>query len=254
MKNYENMVELGCFSIKNLCDKLGCCISTATTIIQTYLKNGYIERVRRDLYVALSIETKQPVYSKYQIGTAISEDACISHHSAFEVYGYANQVFYETYITTDNRFRDFDYNGILYHRIANKVGMQTEYINHIRVTTIEQTVVDSIKAIEKIGGLEETIRCIVLIPSLNYKKLLKALKVYNNGFLYQKCGYILESLNQQFLLPDNFFDECSKHISNAKRYLIKGIDSYVWHSKWNLYAPANIRSVIDKGANNNYEI
>lgn len=254
MKNYEKIVELGCFSIKNLCDKLGCCISTAATIIQKYLKNGYIERVRRDLYVALSIETKQPVCSRYQIGATVSEDACISHHSAFEVYGYANQVFYETYIMTNNRFRDFDYNGIFYHRLANKDGIQTEYINHIRVTAIEQTVVDSIEAMEKIGGLEETIRCIVLIPTLNYKKLLEALKVYNNGFLYQKCGYILESLNQQFLLPDDFFDACSKHISKAKRYLTKDIDNYVWHSKWKLYAPSDVQSIIDKGMNNDYEI
>ena len=47
------------------------------------LKNGYIERVRRDLYAAISVETKQPVLSRYQIGSRLAADAYLSHHSAF---------------------------------------------------------------------------------------------------------------------------------------------------------------------------
>ncbi len=89
MKNYETIVELGCFSLGELAKKLNCCIPTATSLIQKYLKKGYIERVRRDLYVAISIETKQPVLSRYQIGSRLAEDAYLSHHSAFEVSVYA---------------------------------------------------------------------------------------------------------------------------------------------------------------------
>lgn len=117
MKNHEKIIELGCFSLGELAKKLNCCIPTATSIIQKHLKNGYIERVRRDLYVAISIETKQPVLSRYQIGNHLADDAYLSHHSAFEVFGYANQVFYEVYVATQTRFTDFVYNGILYTKI-----------------------------------------------------------------------------------------------------------------------------------------
>ena len=153
MKNYETIVELGCFSLGELAEKLKCCIPTATSLIQKYLKNGYIERVRRDLYVAISIETKQPVLSRYQIGSRLAEDAYLSHHSAFEVYGYANQVFYEIYVATETRFTDFVYNGILYHRIAPKENADINVIHDVKVSSVEQTVVDSICDIEKIGGL-----------------------------------------------------------------------------------------------------
>ena len=68
MKNYEKVIDLGCFSLGELAKKLNCCNSTAASLIQAYMKKGYIERIRRDLYVAVSIETKQPILSRYQIG------------------------------------------------------------------------------------------------------------------------------------------------------------------------------------------
>lgn len=247
MKNYEAVIELGCFSLKELAKKLNCCIPTAASLIQQYLKNGYIERVRRDLYVAISIETKQPMLSRYQIGSRLAEDAYISHHSAFEVYGYANQVFYEVYVATKTRFTDFMYNGILYHRVAPKRNADIGKINGVAVSSVEQTVIDSICDMEKIGGLEETIRSILLIPSLNADKLLKALENTNNGFVYQKCGYILEGLNDSLHLPDSFFAECEKHTSNAKRYLTKEHTGYIQHKKWKLFGPENIKSIVDKG-------
>ena len=247
MKNYERIIELGCFSLGELAEKLNCCIPTAASLIQQYLKNGYIERIRRDLYVAISIESKQPILSRYQIGSRLAADAYVSHHSAFEVYGYANQVFYEVYVATETRFTDFVYNGIVYHRIAPKTNADTININGVKVSSVEQTVVDSICDIEKIGGLEETIRSILLIPSLNADKLLEVLKNTNNGFVYQKCGYILEGLSDSLNLPDSFFVECEKNISNAKRYLTKERTGYIRHKKWNLFAPENIKTIIDKG-------
>lgn len=152
MKNYETIVELGCFSLGELAKKLNCCIPTATSLIQKYLKKGYIERVRRDLYVAISIETKQPVLSRYQIGSRLAEDAYLSHHSAFEVYGYANQVFYEVYVATETRFTDFAYNGILYHRIAPKVNADINNINGVKASSVEQTVIDSAGNDERAKG------------------------------------------------------------------------------------------------------
>lgn len=247
MKNYEKVVELGCFSLGELAEKFNCCIPTAASFIQKYLKNGYVERVRRNLYVAISVETKQPVLSRYQIASRLTEDAYLSHHSAFEIYGYANQVFYEVYVATETRFMDFVYNGILYHRTAPKMNADINNINGVQASSVEQTIVDSICDLEKIGGLEETIRSILLIPSLNADKLLKALKNTNNGFGYQKCGYILEGLNDSLNLPDSFFAECQKHISNAKRYLTKDHTGYVRNEKWRLFAPENIKSIVDKG-------
>lgn len=247
LKHYEKMLELGCFSIRDI-EKLTGSRAAAMSILYDYQKKGFIERVKHDRYVVISLETKQPVLSRYQIGMKLFPGAFISHHSAFEVYGYANQVFYETYVTCESRFSDFEYDGIYYHRMAPKHGMDVTEVSGVKVAGVEQTVVDMLNSFEKNAGLEETLRCMELIPSLNCGKLLDALAVYGNGFLYQKCGLILEQMNDTFLLPKTFFDECKKKISGSKRYLMKEYkDDVKYYERWNLYAPDHIGKLIGKG-------
>ncbi|MGN1026929.1 MAG: type IV toxin-antitoxin system AbiEi family antitoxin [Faecousia sp.] len=247
LKYYEKLVQLGCFSREKLIEITGS-EAAAKSLVLNYLNKGYIERVRRDLYVAISLETHQPVFSRYQIASHIADDACVSHHSAFEYYGYANQVFYEIYVATDSRFRDFEYDGVSYHRVAPTDGIKLPAMQSgVRVTELEQTVIDSIADLQKIGGLEEILRCIQLIPSLNADKLLAVLSAYGNGLLYQKTGYILESFNNSLNLPNSFFSECEAHCSKSKKYLSSDHKDYVFHAKWKLFAPKDLSTLINKG-------
>ncbi len=247
MKHYSRMLELGSFSRSKLAEALNCPDATAATILQQYQKKGYIQRVRHDFYVVRSLESSQPLLSRYEIGSRLFPDACVSHHSAFEVFGCANQVFYDTYVTSAHRFKDFSFDGVTYRRVAPKGKPNTQMVGNIKVTTLEQTVIDSIQAVERIGGLEELVRCLMMVPSLRSEKLLSVLASYENGFLYQKAGYLLEQLNDALLLPTSFFNECATHISLANRYLTQARDGYVYHEKWRLYAPINLDKVVDKG-------
>lgn len=181
MKYYENLLEKGCFTRKELIEIVGTS-STANMLIYEYQKKGLIEKVKRDFYVVISLETKQPVLSRYQIGSNLFSDACITHHSAFEVYGYGSQVFYECFVATDKRFSDFEYDGVVYRRVERKPEIEVIRQGNMRITSMEQTVVDSIRDFEKIAGLEEVIRCMMLIPSLNEKKVLECrLMIWRNS-------------------------------------------------------------------------
>lgn len=246
MKHYKKLLEKGCFSRDGLIELIGT-PAAAKSLIYEYQKKGLIERVKRDFYVVISLETKQPILSRYQIGANIFPDACISHHSAFEVFGYGSQVFYECYVATDSRFSDFEYNGVTYHRIEKKPDIEVIQYGNIKVTSIEQTVVDSIRDFEKIAGLEEVMRCLMLVPGLNEEKVLACLKRNQNGFLYQKCGYLFEQLKAEFGFSTGFFEECKKYSSEAKRYLIKDAGENVFQEKWKLYTPSSLRGLIDKG-------
>lgn len=59
----------------------------------------------------------------------------------------------------------------------------------------------------KIGGLEELLRCLLLVPALDGDKLLEVLEAYGFGQLYQKAGFILETFKDELSLPDTFFAE-----------------------------------------------
>ena len=237
MKYYEKMLELGCFNKSKVMELTGS-EAAAKSLLYDYQKKGYIEKIKRDLYAVISLETKQPVLSRYQIGSCLFPDAVITHHSAFEAF----------YVATDSRFRDFEYDGIWYHRMERNAHTDIVTNGKLQVTGIEQTIVDSIKDFNKIAGLEEVVRCIMLIPSVKEEKILEALSVYDNKFLYQKCGYILEQLQNELSLGNEFFEHLGRYTADGKRYLIKENGQNVWNPKWNLYVPADFMHLIDKGA------
>ena len=246
MKHYEDLLAKGCFSREQLIEIVRT-PSAANQVIYEYQKKGLIEKVKRDFYVVISLETKQPVLSRYQIGSNLFSDACITHHSAFEVFGYGSQVFYECFVATDKRFSDFEYDGVVYRRIERKPDIEVIHQGNIWVTSVEQTVVDSIRDFEKIAGLEEVMRCMMLLPGLNEKKVLECLARNKNGFLYQKCGYLFEELEEEFHFSSHFFEECEKYSSDAKRYLMKESKDNVFHKRWKLYAPQSMKELINKG-------
>ena len=108
---------------------------------------------------------------------------------------------------------------------------------------------------EKIAGLEETIRCMLLIPALNESALITILQRRQNGFLWQKTGYILSQLNDDLHLSREFFDACKIHLPGGRRSLEKQpAATPVWNPEWQLFAPARFRDIVDKGVNETDEL
>lgn len=249
MKYYEQLVQLGCFS-KNDVEKLTGNSGTAFSLLQNYKKNGYIEQVKRNLYVAISMETKQSVATRFQIASHIKPDAYITHHSAFEYYGYGNQVFREIYVASGNKFDSFSYDETSYQYIAPRIDAGVaQGRDGVRITDLERTVVDSLNDFERVAGLEEFLRCLDLIPSLDEKKLVFYLEKYDKNFLFQKAGYLLGYFQAAFQLSESFFNICEKGIGRSVRYFYRGIEneSSVYDRRWKLYVPEHLESIISKG-------
>jgi predicted transcriptional regulator of viral defense system len=249
MKYYEQLLRMGCFSREDLARMTGS-DGAAGSLIYSYKKKGLIESVRRNLFVAISLETKQPVVSRFVIASHAVPGAAVSHHSAFEYYGYANQVYYEMYVAAQSRFRPFEYDGVTYRSLLNGItGGVTDQPDGSRVTDIERTVLDSINDFEKIGGLEELLRCLDMVPYLDADKLLIHLAAYDKGYLYQKAGFILWCFRDALFLPDSFFVSCMDNVSGANRYLYKGLqrEEHVFARDWRLYVPPGMAGITDKG-------
>lgn len=79
MKHYEKLLELGCFS-KNDLEQVTGSEAAAKWLCREYQKKGYIERVKRDLYVAISLETQQPIANRYVIASHIRSAFWIHAH------------------------------------------------------------------------------------------------------------------------------------------------------------------------------
>lgn len=251
MELYKDLVLLRCFSRDTLIRLTGS-KESADWWIRKYLERNYIERIRRDLYAVISLETYQPIANRYQIASYAADGAYVSYHSAFEYYGCANQVFNVIYLTSPKRIRTFDYDGVEYQGTVSKCTSFIEgHDDGVRVTSIERTVIDSIAHLNKAGGVEELLRCLLLVPSISSDKLLEILSIYNCSFLYQKTGYIMEAFQNIFDFPEFFFKECEKKITDSRKYFSKQNEDFVFYKRWKLYAPENLLSLLNKGGSYN---
>ena len=201
---YTQLVKLNTFTMDDVYKLVGN-KKTASSLVFRLSKKGLVKKIRNNLYTCINVADEQPVATKYHIACAVNNTAYLSHHSAFEYMGISNQVFYEIYVSSEKRFDDFEFNGITYKYVSSKISsgvIEPKNTQGIRVTTLERTVVDSIKDFEKIGGLEELLNCIESISHLNENKLIKYLDAYNLQFLYQKAGFLLEHYKDQLQLSD----------------------------------------------------
>jgi predicted transcriptional regulator of viral defense system len=253
MKYYDKLVDLGCFTRDSLCSLTGN-YDTAGSVIKSGLKSGEIQAVKRNLYVAINPADKEPVVSKFRIARAITETAYVSHHAAFEYYGCANQVSYQVEVSSDTRFSSFDFNGNTYAFILSRLSDGVvKRPDGVRVTDMERTVLDGIHDFEKVMGLEELLRCISLVPTLDESKLLKYLAAYGKQAMYQKAGYILRSFQKEFRLSEAFFAECAAKTGKSTRYLTAN-KAGVFQKEWRLVAPNDLLNLIIKGVDEDADI
>ena len=253
MKYYSDLLATGCFTREDVMRLTGN-YSTSGTLLNSYLKKGYIRKVKRNLYVAVNLADNEPVVNKFRIAGKITETAYVSHHAAFEYYGCANQVSYQVEVSSETTFAPFDFGGNTYAYFTSRIvdGVLTRP-DGVRVTDTERTVLDGIYDFEKVMGLEELLRCLALLPSVREDKLLLYLSAYNKQVLYQKTGYILWHFQKEFHLSEFFFTECAAHIGKSTRYLSANTNG-VYNKDWRLVVPENLMQVTAKGADENADV
>ncbi|MDP4277021.1 MAG: transcriptional regulator [Bacteroidota bacterium] len=226
--------------------------NAAKEILRRYKKQGLIAQVRRDLYVATDLASKISIASKFEIASHITPSSYLSYHAALEYHGIAHQVFFELYISSEESFNDFDYDGITYTfcRSQSEVGIMIPLTDSlVKVTDLERTMLDCMNRIDLSGGLEELIQCFALITYINESKLMDYLHQFNKQFLYQKTGFILSYFQKEMKLSDSFFTVCKSKIGKSTRYLTDAHESDSYFKEWRLCAPQNILSFLEQGEN-----
>ena len=222
--------------------------NAAKELLRRYKKNGLISQIRRDLYTATDLANKVSLATKYEIASKITPSAYLSYHAALEYHGLANQVFYEIYVSSNERFNNFEYDEIRYTYCESKVlqGVITPPMDSlVKVTDLERTVVDCIDCIGRSGGLEELVVAFSLITYLKEDQLLEYLNEYQKQILYQKAGYILRHFQSALNLSEAFFCECAAHIGKSTRYLT-GNSKVHYNGEWRLMVPSDLLRITNK--------
>jgi len=224
---------------------------TAYSKLERLMKKGMVKKIRKNIYSVVNPATGLIVATRYQIACAISNTAYISHHSAFEYYGFANQVFYEVYVSSETKFNHFDYDHVTYKYVASRMKdgvVEAKNTTGVRITDLERTVIDSIRDFNKIGGFEELINCLEGVHYLDEKKLKRYLDIYNTQGLFQKAGFLLEHYRKEMQLSKEFLEYCKSKIGKSKRYLVsEAKENSYYNSEWELMVPEGLFEITDQG-------
>lgn len=247
---YSQLTKQPVFTI-DVVEKISGNSKTAYSQMDRLMKMGLVKKIRNNIYSAVNPVTGQIVATRYQIACAITETAYISHHSAFEYYGLANQVFYEVYVSSKTRFNSFEYDHITYKFIASRIEegvILAPNTTGIRITDLERTVIDSIHDYNKVGGFEELLNCLEGVHFLDETKLIRYLEAYSNQGLYQKVGYLLQHYMNEMQLSNQFIEFCKSKIGKSKRYLISTMNARCFYnSEWELMVPNGIFEIAEQG-------
>jgi len=215
----------------------------ARSAIRRLIEQELVVRIRKNMYTCISGETGCSVANKYQIGSAVTPTAYISHHTAMEYYGVCDQVYYDIYVSSETPFKEFEFDGYTYCYVSSKCKSgidNVRYSGGIWITDKERTVLDSIKDMDKISGIEEVLANIEGFTSLNEEKLICYLQEYHNQFLYQKTGFILSPFLDKLGLSHSFIRLCHYKAGMSKRYLTKEFTDGTYNREWKLVVPDEI--------------
>ena len=245
MNLYYELLQYPVFSMKEV-NALYSSERTARVALEKLLKENMVLKIRNGLYTCLSGENGGPVANRYQVASAITPSSYVSHHTAFEYYGSVDQIFYEVYVGSETRFHDFEFDGYTYHYVKGQMKdgiISPEFGGGVKVTDKERTIIDSIKDMNLIAGLEEVLSCVISVANIDEEKMLNYLAQYDNTFLYQKIGFIFSEYQKELGISDAFIKICKDRIGNSKRYLTNGISTPGYSAEWKLVYPRNINNI-----------
>jgi predicted transcriptional regulator of viral defense system len=210
-------------------------------------QKGYFQKVRKGLYTVVppNLVGKEVKPDKFLVGNKVKEDYYFSYHSALELHGLAQSAYNTVWITTSIQQSSFSYQSISYKFVTTKYFFGLEEMNYsgvkINVTDREKTFLDCIRRIKYAGGLEELMKSLNTVPTLNWYKFIRYLEKFREKALYQKSGFILEKLDLS--VPDRVLDELKKSVGKKTYYLDKKKNSS-FVSRWNLMVPESFEELI----------
>lgn len=224
----------------------------ARDVMYTLVRRGLAVRVHRGLYGAVPIEYEGEYHEidRFVIAHAAGGGGALAYHSALELHGVAQSHFNTVYYARRRPLRGFEFQGAEYVFVSTKSLFGTVEVwregAKVPVTDRERTFLDCLRRMDYCGGPEEFIKSVQGFHVLDFKNLGNHLRKFGERSLYQKAGYMLTLLRDDFKPPEDFLRELKKKVGRKPCYLLQrpaaGAGRFV--GEWNLVVPDNIEELM----------
>ncbi len=257
------------FTVEEFARHLGGEKSLAEYRVRYYLKQGRLKRLANGVYATVPVGVAPESYEPdaFLAAAAIRPDAVFAYHSALDLLGQGHSVWWTCTVCTARR------------RLPVVLGRTTlKFLSHpkaarlrakarssreeatvpwttevsrggrsLRVTTPERTLVDGLRELSLVGGLDELVESMDGFATLKQDTLQEILLAYDNRRLWAAVGWYLQRRLKDLFLDASILSDFQKNRPRTRVYLVPGQRGGVLARDWNLVVPAHLQRSVRGG-------
>jgi predicted transcriptional regulator of viral defense system len=224
-------------------------------LLSHHIRAGRLLHVRRGLYAAVPEGFRADSYmvDPYLIVARATDDAIVAYRSALALHGYSYSVHNTmTYLTakresTKFMFQGTEYIGVTQPTALLKQGLESTGVDlvdrvgmHIRVTSLERTLVDCFDRLDLAGGIEEAWRSLEAVTYLKLKPLLDYIVLLDNAVTSAKVGFFLDMNKERLHVSEKDLDFLRGRRPQHPTYMFRSERAGKLVPVWNLIVPRNV--------------
>lgn len=248
---YELAVQQGFIDLHQASEFAG--YAQARTALWRLAGRGQLSKIKDGLYAGIPPGQNAEDYEvdRYLLAYWLSSrSGTLAFHSALELHGVANSVFYRVTFFSPSRLKPFEFQDILYSQVSCKSVFGTERMYRgdgiIMVTDPERTFLDCLRRIQLSGGFEEAFKSLEGFAMLDSKRMWDYLLRFDESALFSRTGYVLTLLDGKVRFDESLLENIRTKIGNRPSQLVPGRRG-IAHSvekEWNLLVPENIEELL----------
>ena len=251
------------FTVQEFARHLGGRKSLAEYRVRYYLRQGRLKRLANGVYatvpVGVDAESFEP--DAFLAAAAIRPDAVFAYHSALDLLGQGHSVWWTCTVCTARRRSPVVLGRttikFLSHppaarprtrapssRGKGKALWATEVSRGgrtLQVTTPERTLVDGLRELSLVGGLDELVESMDGFATLRPDALKEILRAYDNRRLWAAVGWYLQRRRKSLFLDASILKDFQKHRPQTRVYLVPGQRGGVLARDWNLLVAEHLQ-------------
>ena len=197
---------------------------------------GYFERVRQRLWLRSGASA-----DSFRLAARVADPYALAYGSALALHGGGSADRSEVLVASPIRFASFDHDNVHYRHVSPwspdglvRVPVGPEFA---WATNRERTLVECVRVPANAGGLEEVLRGVAGLRSLDPGEVIRWVDFYDEANLASRTGFVLEATG---LGDESTLDALEARRAKARFYLESGRRGGKLARRWNVLIPEHL--------------
>lgn len=199
------------FTVKEAADILNVSRYRAATLLALWAKNGWLYRIRRGLYIPVSLESRTPETSPEEpwlIAHKLFSPCYIGGWTAAHHWGFTEQLFNTIFVMTTKKVhkRDQPLHGVTF-KIKTILPIKNFGVLYIwsgkvkiAISDPTKTIIDGLNDPSVLGGIRmvaDILLAYIHSKEFNQDKLVQYANMMGNSAIYKRLGFLISQMNNK---------------------------------------------------------